>query len=199
MRTIGLFAMGVLLAACTATPIFPLEVMKDVEKDTTFDFNAWKEQAYEPSSAHFAPHKVELGGQIIKVIREPEGVVILAEKQPIERFPGYGPTNVEQDHPVVFAIRYHGFPATDMLQVGNRLAVVGATDRAGTEVIGWTPTPLPHLLAQCLHIWNTQGARTVDDFSYEGAMGYDPPEERTFCIAENEGKSLSASGDSTGS
>ncbi len=198
MRTIGLFAMGVLLAACTATPMFPPEIMKGVEKDT-FDFKAWKEQASKPSSAHFVPHKVELGGRIIQVIRKSEGIVILAEKQPIERFPGYGPRSVDQEGPVMFAIRYHGFPASDMLQAGNRLAVVGATDRAGAEVIGSTSTTLPHLSAQCLHIWNTQGVRTVDDFAYEGAMGYDPPEERTFCIAENEEKSLSASGDSTGS
>ncbi len=34
MRTIGLFAMCVLLAACATTPMFPPEIMKDVEKDT---------------------------------------------------------------------------------------------------------------------------------------------------------------------
>ena len=198
MRTIGLFAMCVLLTACTTTPMFPPEIMKDVEQDT-FNFKAWQEQAYQPSSVHFVSHKVELGGQIIKVIRKSEGVVILAEKQPIEKYPGYGPSRVEQEGPLMFAIRYHGFPESDMLQVGNRFAVVGATDGAGTETIGWTPTTLPHLLAQCLHIWNTHGLKTVDDFPYEGMMGYYPSEERTFCIKENEERSLSASGDSTGS
>ena len=198
MRTIGLFVMCVLLAACTTTPMFPPEIMKDVEKET-FDFKAWQEQAYQPSNAHFVPHKVELGGRIIKLIRKQEGIVILAEKQPIEKYPGYGPSRVEQEGPLMFAIRYHGFPGSDMLQVGNHLAVVGVTDGAGTNVIGWTPTTLPQLVAQCLHIWNTRGLKTVDNFSYEGAMGYYPPEERTFCIAENEERSLSASGDSTGS
>ena len=198
MRTISLFAMSVLLTACTTTPMFPPEIMKDVERDT-FNFKAWQEQAYQPSSAHFAPHKVELGGQIIKVIRKLEGVVILAEKQPIEKYPGYGPGSVEQQGPLMFAIHYHGFPESNMLQVGNRLAVVGATDGAGAESIGSTSTVLPQLVAQCLHIWNTQGAKTGDDFSYEGTMGYYPPEERTFCLAENEERSLSASGDSTGS
>lgn len=193
MRTIGLFAMGVLLAACTTTPMFPPEIMKDVEKET-FDFKAWKEQAYQPSSAHFVPHKVELGGRIIKVIQKSEGIVILAEKQPIEKYPRYGPRSVEQEGPLMFAIRYHGFPESDMLQVGNHLAVVGVTDGAGTNVIGWTPTTLPQLVAQCLHVWNTKGLRTVDDFPYEGAMGYYPSEERTFCITENGKKSLSASG-----
>lgn len=199
MRTIGLFAMCVLLTACTATPMFPPEIMKDAERDTTFDLKAWKEQSYQPSSVHFVSHKVELGGRITKVIRKSEGVVILAEKQPIEKYPGYGPSHVEQEVPLMFAIRFNGFPESNMLQVGNRLAVVGATDGAGAESIGSTSTVLPQLVAQCLHIWNTHGLKTVDDFSYEGAMGYYPSEERTFCIAENEERSLSAGGVSTGS
>ena len=193
MRIIGLFVMCVLLGACTTPPMFPAEVMKGVEKDT-FDFKAWKEQAYEPSSAHFVPHKVELGGRIIKVIRKPEGIVILAEKQPIEEYPGYGPDSAELESPFIYAIFFNGFPESRMLQVGNRFAVVGATDRAGAEVIGWTSTTLPHLLAQCLHIWNSRGLRTVDDFSQLDPMGYYSSEERTFCSKENEGRSLSAGG-----
>jgi len=192
MRTMGLFAMCVLMTACTTTPMFPPEIMKGVEKDT-FDFKAWKEQAYH-SSAQFVPHKVELGGRIIKVIRKPEGVIILAEKQPIEQYPGYGANSADQESPFMYAILFNGFPEPGMLQVGNPLAVVGATDRAGTEVIGWAPISLPHLLAQCLHIWNIQGLKTVDVFPYEGAMGYYPSEERTFCIKESEGRSLSAGG-----
>ncbi len=198
MRTLGLFVMGVLLAACTTAPMFPPEIMKDLEKDT-FDFKAWQEQAYQPSNAQFVPHKVELGGRIIKVIRKTEGVVILAEKQPIEKYPGYSSNSAEQESPFMYAILFHGFPESGMLQVGNRLAVVGATDQAGTEVIGWTPMTMPHLLADCLHIWNSRGVKTVDDFSYEGAMGYYPSEERTFCIKESEERSLSASGASPGS
>ena len=198
MRTLGLFVMSVLLAACTTAPMFPPEIMKDVEKDT-FDFKAWQEQAYYPSSTQFVSHKVELGGRIIKVIRQPEGVVILAEKQPVEKYPGYSSNSAEQESPSMYAILFNGFPESGMLQVGNRLAVVGATDRAGAEVIGWTPMTMPHLVAQCLHIWNSRGFKTVDDFAYEGAMGYDPPEERTFCIKESEGSSLSASGTSPGS
>jgi starvation-inducible outer membrane lipoprotein len=169
MRTLSLFVMGILLAACTTTPMFPPEIMKDVERDT-FDFKAWKEQAYQPSNAHFVPHKVELGGQIIKVIQKPEGVVILAAKQSIEKYPEYGSGLAEQESPFIFAILFYGFPESGMLQVGNTFAVVGATDRARADVIGWSPGVLPHLRAQCLHIWNTQGVKTVDDFASAGAM-----------------------------
>lgn len=192
MRTLSLIAMCISLTACTTPPMFPPEVMKDVEK-STFDAKAWKEQAYEPSTADFISHKVELGGQIVKVIRKTEGIIILAEKQPIEKYPGYGPRSTDQEGSFIYAISFHGFPESGMLQVGNRLAVVGATDRADIEVIGWTPRPMPRLLAQCLHIWNTHGMKTVDDFPYEGMMGYNPPEERTFCSEENEkGGALSA-------
>lgn len=186
MRTLGLFVMGVLLAACTTTPMFPPEIMKDVEKDA-FDFKAWQEQAYQPSNAHFVPHKVELGGRIIKVIRQPEGVVILAEKQPIEKYPGYSSNSTEQESPFMYAILFNGFPESGMLQVGNRLAVVGATDRAGAEVIGWTPITMPHLLAKCLHIWNSRGLKTVDDFSNAEVTEYYPSEGRTFCSDKNQG------------
>ena len=43
MRIIGLFAMCLWLEACTTTPLFPPEVLKDVEANT-FDAKAWKEQ-----------------------------------------------------------------------------------------------------------------------------------------------------------
>ncbi len=186
MRTLGLFVMGVLLAACTTAPMFPPEIMKDVEKDT-FDFKAWQEQAYYPSSTQFVSHKVELGGRIIKVIRKTEGVVILAEKQPVDKYPRYGSNSAEQESPFMYAILFHGFPESGMLQVGNRLAVVGATDQAGTEVIGWTPMTMPHLLADCLHIWNSRGVRTVDDFSNTDVTEYYPSEGRTFCSEKNQG------------
>lgn len=195
MRTISLFAMSVLLMACTTTPMFPPEIMKDVKKDTS-DFNAWKEQAYQPSNVHFAPHKVELGGQIIKVIRKPEGVVIIAEEQPIDKYLGYGPTRSRQEGSFEFAIVLNGFPDAEMLQVGNQLAVVGATDSARPETISWLPRVMPQLRAQCLRIWKTQGFET-DNITYQGSMGYYPLEQSTFCQEEDQRENLST-GDGQG-
>lgn len=192
MRTAGLFAMCILLAACTATPLFPPAIMKDVETES-FSFKAWKEQAHHATHADFVPHKLQLGGQIIKVIRKSEGVVILAEEQSIEKSSGGGSGNLEPEGSFMFAIFFNGFPESDMLQAGNRLVVVGTTDRTSAEVIGWTPRVLPHLLAQCLHIWNTQGLKTIDDFPYLNAMGHYPSEERTFCIEGHKRRSLSIS------
>jgi len=189
MRIIGLFAMCLWLGACTTTPLFPLEVTKDVETDTVA-IKGWKEQTPYSSGANFVSHKVELGGQITQVIRKPDGVVILAEEQPINKYLGYGPTSVRRDGSFEFAIVLNGFPDTDMLQTGNQLAVVGATDSSSPETVGSMPRVLPHLLAQCLHIWKTQGFET-DFVPWEGSMGYYPLEKRTFCRKEGTGETMS--------
>lgn len=195
MRIIGLFAMCLWLGACTTTPLFPPEVMKDVETDTVA-LKAWKEQTSYPSGAHFVFHKVELGGRITQVIRKPDGVVILAEEYPINKYLGYGPTSVRREGSFEFAIVLHGFPDTDMLQVGNQLAVVGAIDSSRPEVSGSMPRVLPRLRSQCLHIWKTQGFET-DIVPWEGSMGYYPLKRQTFCLEEGKGGTLST-GDGQG-
>lgn len=204
MRPIGLFAMCVLLAACTTPPLFPPEITKDIETDT-IAVNAWKAQTAYPSGATFISHKVELGGQITQVLRKSDGVVILAQEQPIDKYLGYGPTSLKREGALEFAIVFHGFPDADMLQIGNQLAVVGATDGSSPEMIGRMPRVVPHLVAQCLHIWKTEGFDTNN--YYEGSMGqHYPLENRTFCQEEGNGRTLSTGGgqdnqatDSTGS
>lgn len=190
MRIIGLCTIGmfVLLTACTTKPLFPPEIMKGVETDA-LDVKAWKEHIPYPSGAHFASHKVQLGGRITHVIWKPDGVVILAEEQPVNKHLGYGPTSVRRQGFVEFAIVFHDFPDADMLQAGNQLAVVGTTESSSLEVIKGMPKGLPHLLAQCLHIWKTDGFET--DFAPYESMGYYPLEKRTFCREENKGGALS--------
>ncbi len=73
MRLISLFARCSLFAACTNPPIFPSDVMKDVETNT-FDVKAWGKQGSSLSSANFVYHNVELGGQIMRVIPNPGGI-----------------------------------------------------------------------------------------------------------------------------
>lgn len=189
MRIIGLFAMCLWLEACTTTPLFPPEITKGIETDTVA-YKAWKEQRASPSSAHFVSHKVQLGGQITQVIRKTDGVLILVEERPIDKYLGYGPTSVSRPGSFEFAIVLHGFRDADTLQAGNHLAVVGATVGSSPEPIGWQLRVLPQLLAQCLYIWKTQGFET-DNFPYEGSMGYYPLEKRTYCREEGKGGWLS--------
>lgn len=191
MRIIELVAMCVLLEACTITPMFPPEIMKNVETNT-FDVEAWQEQTYRPSNTGFVPHKVELGGEIIEVVRKPKGVVLLVEEQPIEGRSVYASKSVERRDSFWYAIAFNGSPEPSMLQRGNKLVVVGMTDRARTEMLGGAPRVVPHLLAECLHIWNTRELEMADFSYYGGAMGHHPAEERTFCVGNDSGESLSA-------
>jgi len=135
MRMIGLFAMCVLLEACTMMPMFPPEVMKNVETNT-FDVEAWQAQTYRPSNAGFVPHKVELGGEIIEVIRKPEGVVLLVEEQPIENHPAYGSKSVERGDTFWYAIAFNGSPESSMLRRGNKLVVVSPLKGSPAEAAG---------------------------------------------------------------
>jgi hypothetical protein len=54
-------------------------VTKDVEANT-FDAKAWEQEAYQPSRTSFIPHKVELAGEIIRVLQKSDHLVILAEE-----------------------------------------------------------------------------------------------------------------------
>lgn len=192
MPTLGLFAIWVLLAACTITPVFPSDVTRDIDVDPGI-LKAWKEQTTGPSGANISPHKVQLGGQITQIIQKPEGIVILAEEWPIDKYLGYGPTSVKREGLFEFAIVVNDLPDADALQVGNQIAVVGTTIRAKSETIGWMTRVMPHLRAQCLDIWKTQEFET-DTVTYQGSMGYYPLEKRTFCQEEGKGASWSTGG-----
>ncbi len=196
MRIIGLFAIcvfGAFSGACTTPPIFPPEIMKDVETNT-FDFKAWKDQAHQTSTTNMPPHKVELGARILNVIRNPQGIIILAEEQAIEKYAGYCPKCVKRDYPSTFAIVFAGsLDDPGMLEAGNELAVVGTTDRPSPELIAGTAKMLPHLNAHCLHIWKTEEAK-MPAFFWEGAMGYVPPEHGIFCRDDSQRKSSSSGG-----
>ena len=195
MRLIGLFAMCLWLGACATPPLFPPEIMKDVESDILV-LKTWKEQTSVLPGDHFVSHKVELGGQITQVIRKPDGVVILAEEYPNNKYLGYGPTSVRRKGSFEFAIVLHDSPDANMLEAGNQLAVVGATETSSSEMIDGKRRVLPHLRAQCLHIWKTDGFET-DIVPWEGSMGYYPLEKQTFCRKEGTVGTLST-GDGQG-
>lgn len=190
MRPLGLFVMFAFVTACTTTPMFPPEFMRDIKTDDVA-LKAWRAQTPYPSGARFVSHTVQLGGVITQVIRKTGGAVIIVEEQPIDKYLGYGPTSVRREGSFEFAIVLPAFPDADMLQPGNQLAVVGAMDSPSSEVVGWMPRVLPHVLAQCLHVWKTEGVET-DNVSYEGSMGYYPLENRTFCREEGKGETLSS-------
>lgn len=96
MRLIGMPVMCLLLAGCAIPPIFPSEVMKDVEQNSSA-IETWKEQSYR-SSANFVPHKVVLAGQIMRVLTKSEGIVLLVAEKPMEKYRGHDFTRVQVCH-----------------------------------------------------------------------------------------------------
>ncbi|MBS0152239.1 MAG: Slp family lipoprotein [Nitrospira sp.] len=180
----GMLTMYLWLAACTTTPLFPPEITNDIENDT-FGFKAWKEQASYPSD-NILSQKVELEGHILKVIPTRAGFVILADGRPVHEQLSYDSKDGEEEDPFRFAIIFNGTLDADMLQAGNSLVVVGATDKASPEVVGWMQKVLPHLRAQCLHIWKDD-ENEIGRFRFGKVKRY-PQEERTFCLESSIGK-----------
>jgi len=185
MRLIGVIATSLWLSACT-TPMFPPVVTQDVES-STFNVKAWVHDAYHSSNTAFVPHKVKLGGKILQVIRNQEGMVILAEKRPISKAdPTADPTSIEENDAPWFAITFQGYVAPGMLQTGNRLIAVGTTNRASAEMFGGAARMLPHLRAQCLHFWNDAGVSNVYVCpAGKATAARASPDEDTFCFEGN--------------
>lgn len=191
MRIIGLLTMSVWLSACSTTAsVFPPAIMKDVEANT-FDAKAWEDQAYHPSGVTFVPHKVELAGEIVRVIQRSDQLVILAEERPLEAHPTSSPPSIEPDSAPWYAITFKGAVEPSLLQAGNRLIVVGTTYRARPEMFGGAPRMLPHLMAQCLRIWDIERAKNRYFYvpTTDAVEPY-PPEERTFCLEGSNASSL---------
>lgn len=189
MRIVGLIAIGLWLGACSTAPMFPPETMHDVEANT-FDAKAWEKQAYEPSSSTFVPHKVELAGEIIRVLHKPDGVVILAEERPLDPHLASSPRTNGPDDAPWFAVTFKGSIDPRLLQTENLLVVVGTTYQAGPEPFGGAPRVLPHLSAQCLHIWNTEGVKNSYFYSETGDAEPYPPEEQTVCLEGRKSRDL---------
>ncbi|TAJ34545.1 MAG: hypothetical protein EPO64_00790 [Nitrospirae bacterium] len=175
MIRFGLAAvLSLFFSACGASALFQANVLKDVDND--FDFTAWR------ASPNAVPgRKVQLGGRIIQAESSNGGVVIVGEQLPIVEHPAYGPSSSGRKRTGVyeFAFLYPGKIESTALTAGNRFIVVGTTQQAKVVSVEGASKTEPYLVAQCVHIWKTEG-REISDFPEVGA-GYYPLEENTYC------------------
>lgn len=156
-----------------------------VEPSDSVDVNVWKAHTFRASIADVASHKVKLGGAILTAVQKPDGVVMLAEEQTIVAHPSYGPSAAATHAPpFTFAISFNQTLNASWLYPGNRLIAIGKT--AGVKLVKGEGVfaNKPHVVAQCLHIWKTEG-REIANFPYESGSGYYPLEERTFCLEKD--------------
>lgn len=185
MRIIGLFVLCLMLGACTRTSLFPTAVMQEFGPNT-FDVRAWMDQSYHQPNTDLTPRKAKLAGVILDVVRNPDGVVLLVKQESLKEDAKMSPASVEKNTVPWFALVFRGAVDPGVLQTGNHLIAVGMTDRVSAESFGGSPRLLPHLQAQCLHVWNDLGVKNMyvcgNDVAYAGLF---PADERTFCLEKN--------------
>ena len=165
---------GLALAACGPTQIFPSAIMDGVDKN--FDFTAWRNV---PNAQ--TDRNVQLGGRIVQANKETGGLVIIVTQLPIVEQPAYGPKDNGR-RSGEFAVVYSGALDPKWLAPGHRVVVIGTTGQARAVMVDDVQRSLPSLTARCLHIWRTAG-REISDFPYNAGGGYEPLEEETHCAS----------------
>lgn len=173
------------LGGCTTPALFPADVMEDVVP--TFDFKAWRQTSGNPMSGDRGVEakgpKVQVGGRIVASEVTPKGIVIVGEQLPIVTHPAYGPTDTrKQAGQYEFAFLFKGKLDQRALMPGNRFIMIGNTQgKPETVNVDGAPKSEPFLIAQCLHVWNTEGREIADFISGGVGGGFTALEENTYC------------------
>ena len=173
------------LSACAAHTPFPPEVMEKVSP--TFHFEAWRDAGpTNESGKSDAGIKVQLGGRIVQATENGKGLVIVAAQLPIVNYPVYGPTETEEvtrTGDYEFAFLYTGEIEPLDLMRGNRFIVVGTTTSRRPLLVNGMPKTAPFLIADCIHVWQTAGAK-IAEFKEDVGGGFSPLPETTYCVAK---------------
>nr|MBI3614065.1 Slp family lipoprotein [Nitrospirota bacterium] len=164
------------LGACTAREVFPPDVMYGVPP--TFDFKAWRQ-----ATSSEGGRKVQLGGRIVASEQTSNGILIVGQQLPIVNHPAYGPSDTDKRvGEFEFAFLFKGKLDQRALMSGNRFIIIGTTQgKQETVMVDGAPKSEPYLIAQCLHIWNTEGREISDFLSGDVGGGFSALEENTYC------------------
>ena len=171
------------LSACAANTPFPPEVMKSVSP--TFHFEAWRDAGpTNESGKSDAGIKVQRGGRSVQATGNGKGIVIVASQLPIVNYPVYGPTEeVTRTGDYEFAFLYTGELEPLDLMRGNRFIVVGTTTSRRPVLVNGIPKTEPFIIADCIYVWQTGGAK-IAEFKEGVGGGLSPLPETTYCVAK---------------
>ncbi len=181
-RMIAAVTLCLSLGACAGPELFPPEVMQDVAP--TFDYPAWRRAMSGHAEGVNLPWlKVQLGGRIVASESRNGGLLVVVEQLPIVNHPAYGPTDtIKRKGDFEFAFLFKGEIESSALAKGNRLIMVGRTQgKRETVLVDGAPKSEPYLIAQCVHIWKTEGREIADFVSAGVGGGFSPLEEKTYC------------------
>jgi len=162
---------GGFLFGCVSGPIFPLEVLKKVDRTVRFE-------QVEKDPAKYKDRIVEFGGQIVGSMVEVEEVHLLVRELPIQVKPVYGPADHGEKRGL-FIIRYKGTIGEQDLQHGNMVIVIGAVMGAVVSNVTSASISRPTVNAECFHVWRTQGDQ-INEFPY--GQNFTLLVQQTYCV-----------------
>ena len=167
---------GLLVAACADTPMFPRDVLEKVDQAVTFEKVIANPAAY-------TGRTIQFGGQIVESRVDQDKVQMLVRELPIRTHPVYGPVDAGTFRGM-FVVQYVGQVGLQDVQYGNMLVVVGTVAGAVPTTLTGAPVRRPMVEGECLRIWRTQGDQ-IDDFPWLPSVRYWPLIQHTFCTTEH--------------
>lgn len=173
-----------LMASCVEIATFPDNGSPSINQPEQYVFLVEHPGDYEGQLLRMA-------GRMVGIEKQGQGSLIIGEFMLFPKNPNLRPEtpktekeyNPGQKHQR-FLVLYSEPIDPQFLWNGNEFMVFGKY--TGTEdyvnLVGATQ-PVPHIEAQCLHVWKT-GSADLQEFTDQPAVGfpYYPPMERTFCL-----------------
>ena len=149
---------------------------------------------YESLIEHPTDHQgqsLRMAGRMVGIEKQDQGTLIIAEFMLFPQNSNLRPETPKSDSENSpgkkrrrFLVLYTDPIDREFLWNGNEFMVSG--QYTGTEnfvnLVG-SSHPVPHIKANCLHVWKT-GSADLQEFTDQPGVGfpYFPPMERTFCL-----------------
>lgn len=184
---------------CISITIVPLLIFcLSCVKITTFPDNGSPAISQPEEYESLLEHPKDLKGQSLRIAgrmasteQQEQGFLIIAKLLLFPKNPNLRPELPKTEKEYTPGMRRQRFLVwysepidPEFLWNGNEFLVFG--QYTGTEdfvnLVG-SSRPVPHIEAQCLHVWKT-GSADLQEFTDSPAFGfqYHPPMERTFCL-----------------
>ena len=134
---------------------------------------------------------LRMAGRMAGIEKQSQGSLIIAEFMLFPKNPNLRPETPKIGNESTtgkkrrrFLVEYSEPIDPQFLWNGNEFMVYGqyTGNEEYVNLVG-SSHPVPHIKAQCLHVWKT-GSADLQEFTDQPALGfpYYPPMERTFCL-----------------
>ena len=171
---------------CAHLPSFPIPGVPIIKIAQDYD-------AVRNHPVQFQNQPVQLAGRIVHAETTTRGVTFMAEWLPFPENTYSGPETRSTPEPQphrLFHMHFSGTVDDDGKRQGNEFLLFG--HMAGLEdmvTLQGRTKAIPSFNVQCIHIWKTAGT-DLYEFIWMAplTMGYPPPLEETYCVAQRRSK-----------